>query len=118
MIALSPQFESDRRMFCVGRVPDLATRTISTYFWVSSDAGATWTRAAAAGLVIGQTSVPEQLVASPLYETDQTLFLHTDEGIWKTSDFGDTFTLVDGLANPGEGRLAPFVETVGGERVV
>ena len=118
LIALSPQFESDRKMFCVGRVPDLATRTISTHFWVSSDAGATWTRAAASGLVISQTSVPEQLLASPLYERDQTLFLHTDEGIWKTSDFGDTFTLVDGLANPGEGRLAPFVETVGGERVV
>lgn len=118
LIALSPQFESDRTMFCVGRVPDLATRTISTYFWVSRDAGAMWTRAAAAGLVTSQTSVPEQLVASPLYETDQTLFLHTDEGIWKTPDLGETFTLVDGVANPGEGRLAPFVETLGGQRVV
>lgn len=118
LLALSPQFESDRTMFCVGRVPDLATRKISTYFWVSRDAGATWTRATAGGLVTSQTSVPEQLIPSPLYETDQTLFLHTDEGIWETPDFGETFTLVDGLANPGEGRLAPFVETVGGERVV
>jgi hypothetical protein len=118
LIALSPPFVSDRTMFCVGRIPDLATRTNSTLFWVSRDAGATWSRATAEGLVTSQTSVPEQLVASPLYETDQTLFLHTDEGIWKTPDFGETFMLVDGIANPGEGRLAPFVETVGGERAV
>lgn len=118
LIELSPQFESDRTMFCVGRVPDLATRTMSTSFWMTRDAGATWSRATAEGLVLSQTSTPEQLVASPLYEKDQTLFLHTDEGIWETSDFGETFTLVDAIANPGEGRLAPFVETAGGERVV
>lgn len=118
LVAYSPDFSTDRTMFCAGLDIDIVRRTIQTSFFVSKDAGATWARPAADGLVTGTNSRPEQLIVSPLYRTDKALFLHTDEGIWKTTDFGETFVLVDSLANPGEGRLAPIVETVGGERTV
>lgn len=118
LIAFSPVFDEDRTAFCAGLDVNVLKRTIQASFFVTQDGGETWRRTAAEGLATATTSRPEQLVVSPLFETDSAAFLHTDEGIWKTTDLGESFTLVDSLANPGVGRLAPIVETIGGERTV
>lgn len=118
LVAFSPGFETDETMFCAGLDIDVVRRSIQTSFFVTTDAGRTWTRPPAQGLVTSTASRPEQLIVSPLFDTDRAVYLHTDEGIWKTTDLGETFVLVDSLANPGEGRLAPMVETAGNDRTV
>lgn len=114
VLALSPGFDADGSGFCAGWVVvDVAAQRGEWRFYVTKDGGRAWARPAASGLAVPEQSRVDQIVVSPLYETDRTVFLHSTEGIWKTTDDGATFSLVNALANPGDGRLAPYVEPVG-----
>lgn len=114
LVAASPDYAKDRKLFCAGRIVQPETATIVTKFYVSTNGGKSWQQATAQGLVVDTRSFLGQLVVSPRYTQDRAVYLHTDEGIWRTIDDGATFTLVNALANPGEGRLAPYVEDAPG----
>lgn len=104
----APDLRASSKAFCAHVVESSETgSTIGLAFYVSRDAGYSFERASATGLVVTRADdVIDNLIISPLYESDHTVYVQTRSGLFATTDDGDTFTLVDRLATGG---LAPFV---------
>lgn len=113
-LAVSPEFVTDRTAFCAGAVVDRSTRaTTGVAVWRTTDGGRTWSRQAAAGLLVTNPNAKvDHLAVSPLYKTDRTVFVQlTGTGLFSSIDGGATFTVVSPLA---WGALTPYAATAPG----
>lgn len=113
-VAFSAAFKQDRLAFCADVVFDFNLgRVTDITLFMTSDGGGSWRQRDARGVVVDdQDAMLGQLIVSPLYEEDRSIYLHTSKGLWKSSDDGDSFVLIDGAA-PAElyaDRLSPYVE--------
>lgn len=78
-IGLSPNFQTDGILFA-------ATKTRGLF--ISTDSGATWTASGLEGKLL------RNIVVSPAYDTDQTLFVGAWDGVHKTTNSGATWDRV------------------------
>lgn len=107
----SPTFGKDGKAICSHLRRSDGTATEAVVFR-TTDAGASWERAAATGLSIdpNETSTDPIVEFSPLYGQDHTIFVRlTRSGLYQSTDDGETFTLVDPL---GGYRATPLVMSI------
>jgi hypothetical protein len=83
----------------------------------TGDAGETWIERSAAGVQVVDGDVMGEVVVSPWFEEDRTVYVQVGRGLYVSEDEGETFTLADPLAGSGLTwrNLTPFVEEVGGD---
>ncbi|MDQ3916162.1 MAG: hypothetical protein M3323_12695 [Actinomycetota bacterium] len=89
-LAFSSDLRGDGAGFCMYADPLIPLR-----LYVTHDAGASWTRAAADGIPAEASSYDTQLFLSPRFTSDRALYLQTDEGLYGSIDMGKTFDLVE-----------------------
>jgi photosystem II stability/assembly factor-like uncharacterized protein len=87
-IALSPAYATDRTLFA-------ATRTAGVF--KSTDSGASWTKTGTVPRAPSdQTgSHYRSLAVSPVYQIDQTVFLATFEGLWRSQNSGSLWRYLE-----------------------
>ncbi|MGH2752968.1 MAG: hypothetical protein ACRDLB_00915 [Actinomycetota bacterium] len=111
-LAFSPAFAHDESAFCAG--PFRRDSALEFGFFVSKDGGSSWSRPAAAGMRFGTTNnLIGQLTVSPLYEQDRTVFVTTSDGLWRTTDDGENFELINDIVRPIPDALSEYTETTG-----
>lgn len=106
LLAFSAEFARDRTGFCLRVV------TGDQALFRTHDAGRTWERFGAPGVAAVGTAW--QLMVSPRYSADRTVYLHSSKGLFAWSDPSTGFLLADPLANAPTSHqvMAPFVEAV------
>lgn len=84
--------------------------------YISKDAGESWTEKTAAGIELVDGDGLGEIVVSPTFDEDGTVYVQVGRGLFVSEDEGATFTLVDPLAGSGLSwrNLMPFVEELGG----
>jgi hypothetical protein len=110
-LGVSPDFAHDGTAFCAGtEMTGFAATGLAVF--TTTDKGRTWRRATAAGLPYKAGDRMADLVVSPLYASDHTIFVTvTFEGVYASTDAGETFTPVLLGSWP---LVTPFVAGVGG----
>lgn len=109
VVGFSPDFSEDRTAFCVADTGDSLLVSRST------DGGATWNHVAGTGLQGLGAAFASQVIVSPEYAADHTVYVHVvygaNPGLYRSTDDGDTFVNVAPLAGPGywSRALTPFL---------
>lgn len=109
VVGFSPSFETDRTAFCVTGAADALVVSRST------DGGATWEKLPGTGLQGLGAAFASQVVVSPEYPADDTVYVHVvygaNPGLYRSTDGGDTFVNLAPLAGPGywARALTPFL---------
>lgn len=101
-IDFAPDLGSTPDGYCAALDP--STGEIS--FYRSHDRGVSWEKAAAIGLPVSPDSQLE-VVVSPAYEDDDAVFLQMPEGLYRSTDGGESFTVADRLG--GFGPITPLL---------
>lgn len=111
--AASPGFARDGTAFCAGHQKDASGATTGFVVHRTTDRGRSWTRLAAAGLLMNDPHARvRHLSVSPAYATDSTVFVQVQNtGLFQSTDAGTTFTLVSPLA---WGSLTAYAATAPG----
>ena len=100
--AFSPAFAKDRTGFCAGLATNDETGAVTgVRLLVTRDAGASWRTAAASGLPATDSTLIGAVVVSPRFAADHTLYVQTSLGLYASTDYGASFTLLDSFAAPG-----------------
>ncbi len=94
-IALSPDYYSDKTLFMIG---------YKTGVFRSSDDGKEWVQ-----LSIEETNL-NQIVVSPNFASDRTIFTASMQGLWRSQDAGEGWTLVTkGMSYPANAALSVLI---------
>lgn len=113
-ITFSTDKVNDHLGFCAGSILSPATASVSgVALYVTKNGGESWQRRGAEGIVVDNADVGiGQLILSPNYQEDRSLYLQTSKGLHLSTDEGRTFSLIDGLTPTESGwdRLAPYLE--------
>ncbi|HEX2295903.1 MAG TPA: sialidase family protein [Actinomycetota bacterium] len=107
----SPVFAADGKGFCVAFDP--SDGEASTFrFFSTDDGGRTWVRRPAAGWTTTADDFIGSVIVSPGYETDRTVFVQSSNGVFATTDDGESFSLLDNIATPGPSgpNLSAYVD--------
>lgn len=105
-VDFAPDIEKTPVAFCARAIWG-ETGVTSFAVYLSRDGGRGWSEASAAGLTVSSASDQvRDLIVSPRYDVDQTVYVQTVGGLFASTDEGETFSLVDPLAG---GLLASFV---------
>lgn len=117
-ITVSPVFTQDHVAICAHLTTDGGSAT-GVVLFATSDGGASWERQDATGLTVNpqEFSTYPRVAFSPLYEQDHTIFVSFDtSGLFKSTDLGQTFTLVDPFGGYHSTPLAMTIkDPLGGE---
>lgn len=113
--AVSPDFARDGTAFCyrdgfaIHGEPPLV-------FYVSTDGARTWRQTVAAGIAPSRIAWFDQLVVSPMFAEDHTIYLQSLDGLYQSVDNGETFSLASPFATTRGGRdnLSAYVEDLAG----
>ena len=81
----SPQYPHDRTAFCAAMDVDDSGNQLGVTISVTRDGGRTWAAHRATGLGLGRPFFPWQLLVSANYATDHHLYLHTSDGLYRSS---------------------------------
>lgn len=110
----SAAFTGDAGFCSYVSVPDQGPPQIGLY--QTEDAGSSWSRRGAAGIQLVDGDVLGEVVVSPWFEEDRTVYVQVGRGLFVSEDEGETFSLADPLAGSGLSwrNLAPFVDEVAG----
>lgn len=121
-IGMSPSFHSDGTAFCAVMLD------AGPVLWRTTDRGRSWTKfALSPGVLPTQTrAVLYQLTVSPRYAVDSAVYLHTNSGIYITTNPAEGLRPVDPLATAndvGIRNMAGYVDASAGlvsqgERVI
>ena len=105
-VVASPAFARDRTAACLYRKDSNSPMLLAT----STDGARSWRKAAMTGLARpdGVQGIDLTIRFSPAYATDRTLLAVTGNGLFLSTDRGETFSLVDGLVGGG-GFANPLV---------
>lgn len=99
-VALSPAFGRDRTGACT--LIDRASGNVPTVH-VTRDAGRSWRRASAVGLTQTESGSLRPIF-SPRYGSDATLYVATQDGLYASTDLGETFAPVAALVPQANGQ--------------
>lgn len=82
----------------------------------TADGGTSWSERAATGIRLIDGDVLGEVVVSPWFENDNTVYVQVGRGLFVSEDEGETFSLADPLAGSGLSwrNLTPFAEEVTG----
>ena len=104
-LAASPNFAQDGVAFCSGTAKPSAGNDVVLF--VTTDHGRSWRRTTSTGLTFQPGDHVDDVLASPRFSTDRTVFVEIRfEGVFQSTDLGATFTPLLPRATP---RLTPFV---------
>lgn len=93
-VVTAPDFGASRTAFCASITSDGVTTSVT--LGRSRDAGRTWQRATATGIVATAEDHLVQLVVSPAYSSDRALFVMLNgSGTFRSIDGGESFVPVD-----------------------
>lgn len=105
--AMSPAFPEDRTAFCVTNVyvGGSPVPSGSMEVWRTNDGGSTWMSTAGVGLQGFGIAFPNNLLISPDYSQNHTLYVQvifgSRPGLYRSTDDGDSFLPIDPLADWG-----------------
>lgn len=115
-LALAPPVDQSRTALCYW----YRTEPTPVFrLWRSTDGLKTWRERKASGLAFSMGSAAGQLFASPDYPHDRVVFLQTTDGLYQTSDGGDTFTASSPLVTTfGPDNLTAYSDDTPGSAAI
>ena len=116
VLAFSPDEAHDHTWFCAAMLKnEVGQPTGGASVQVSQTSGRTWRTLTVTGLQGLRNTMLTQLVVSPHYASDHTLFLQTlGNGLYESVDGGSTWVIADALATSSEGihTISAFTQTL------
>lgn len=105
-LVVSPGYARDRTAFCVFRASGVDPYELA----VTTDAGRSWRVPPATGMVRNATNISLGISLSPRYPADRMVFAIIGTGTYVSTDRGESFRLLDGLAKGGsQDNPVPFL---------